>query len=214
MSPKEISTIFTELFSKDGYTVNGFKIKSKSPLIANIEHKGGLTEISFGSNPPKAEVTRIITLYAYVEGLVFGETGGTVKLRNFPDLSFSYEGSVFAGDSSRIDSEHIEECVKIEDEICSEYSLDRDRKIAKKCLQYAKEWATICHQSGVTFDNADFSDRYVHYNNCYDFVEENVQNDIEKRYGSVILTWLFVYVVLPMIIKWVVNKVLERLFND
>ena len=214
MSPKEISEIFDKLFSDEGYIVNGFKIKSTSPLIANIEHKDKLTEISFGSIPPKAEITRIITLYAYVEGLVFGETGGSVKLRNFPDLSFSYEGSIFSGDPSRIDSEHIEECAEIENEICSEYSSERDRKIANKCLQYAKEWATICHQSGVTFANADYADRYVHYNNCYDFVEENIQEDVEKRYGSVILTWLFVYVVLPMIIKWVVNKVLERLFND
>jgi len=213
MSPKEISEIFDKLFSDEGYIVNGFKIKSKSPLIANIENKDKLTEISFGSNPPKAEITRIITLYAYVEGLVFGETGGSVKLRNFPDLSFSYEGSVFSVNPNMVDSEHIEECVKIEDEICSQYSSERDRKIANKCLQYAKEWATICHQSGVTFANADYADRYVHYNNCYDFVEENIQEDVEKRYGSVILTWLFVYVVLPMIIKWIVNKVLERLYN-
>ena len=46
------------------------------------------------------------------------------------------------------------------------------------------------------------------------FVKQNVEADVEKRYGSIILTWLFMYVVLPMIIKWVVNRVLERLFND
>ena len=205
MSPKVIYDTLNKLFSKEGFTVNGYRVKSESPLVACITDNNGVFELEFGNNNPKVEITKFITLYAYIEQINFGETGGLIKLRNFPDFKFSYTSSMFNSYPISFESESIGE------EITSQYSSKRDREIAKKCLQYAEEWATICHQSGVTFDNTD---RYILYNNCYDFVEENIKDDVEKRYGSVILTWIFVYVVLPMIIKWIVNKVLERLFNN
>ena len=208
MSPKEINDYIIKLFSSEGIDVNGYKIKADSPLIVEITNNNNLTEIKFGSNLPKAEITRIITIYAYIEGLVFGECGGTVKLRNFPDLSFSYDSGNCETSSS------LPPLSEINNDIETRYSEKSHKEIASKCLQYAEEWATICHQSGITFENADYADRYNHYNNCYDFVEENIKKDVENRHGSVILTWLFVYVVLPMIIKLIVNKVLERLFND
>ena len=208
MSPKVIYDTISKLFSDDGFTVNGYTVKSESPLVACLTNNNGVFELEFGNNNPKVEITKFITLYAYIEQINFGETGGVVKLRNFPDFKFSYTSSMFNSCPMSFESDSIKK------EITSQYSSKRDREIAKKCLQYAEEWATICHQSGVTFDNADYADRYILYNNCYDFVEENIKADVEDRYGSVILTWLFVYVVLPMIIKWIVNKVLERLFND
>lgn len=207
MSPKEINSYITALFSNKGIDINGYKIKSNSPLIVEATHSNGLTEIKFGSNIPKVEITKIITIYAYIEGLTFGENGGTVKLRNFPDFSFSYNNT---SSSTGLPAD----VSTVNDDIDKKYAEKSHREIAKKCLQYAEEWATICHQSGITFDNADYSDRYTHYNNCYDFVRSNIESDVKQRYGSVILTWLFAYVVLPMIIKWVVNKVLERLFNN
>lgn len=208
MSPKVIYDTISKLFSEDGFNVNGYTVKAESPLVASLTNNDGVFELEFGSNNPKVEITRFITLYAYIEQINFGENGGLVKLRNFPDFKFSYTSSMFNSCPMSLESDSIKE------EISLEYSSHRDREIAKKCLQYAEEWATICHQSGVTFDNSDYADRYILYNNCYDFVEENIKDDVEKRYGSVILTWIFVYVVLPMIIKWIVNKVLERLFND
>ena len=208
MSPKVIHDAINKLFSKEGFTLSGYTVKSKSPLVVCVTDNNGIFELEFGNNNPKVEITKFITLYAYIEQINFGETGGLVKLRNFPDFKFSYSSSMFNSSAPPLKSSLIEE------EICSQYSSLRDREIAKKCLQYAEEWATICHQSGVTFNNADYADRYILYGNCYDFVEENIKTDVEKRYGSVILTWIFAYVVLPMIIKWIVNKVLERLFND
>ena len=44
--------------------------------------------IKFGENQPRAEITKLITFYAYIEQIVFGEEGGSVKLRNFPDFKF------------------------------------------------------------------------------------------------------------------------------
>ncbi len=208
MSPKVIYDTISKLFSGDGFTVNGYTVKAESPLVASLTNNDGLFELEFGNNNPKVEITRFITFYAYIEQINFGEDGGLVKLRNFPDFKFSYTSNMFNSCPMDFESDSIKE------EIASQYSSKRDREIAKKCLQYAEEWATICHQSGVTFNNADYADRYILYNNCYDFVEENIKANVEERYGSVILTWIFVYVVLPMIIKWIVNKVLERLFND
>jgi hypothetical protein len=220
MSPKEINDSLVQLFSDEGLLVNGFKIKAKSPFVANIEHEDNLTVISFGANQLKAEVTKIITIYAYIEQVVFGKTGGSIKLRNFPDFSFSYEtfGSKccdYPGGKSCFKHNIRSVCQDIESEICAKYEGQNTYKeVAKKCLQYAEEWTTICHDSGVKFNNSDYIDRYTLSSQCYDFVKQNVEEDVEKRYGSVILTWLFMYVVLPMIIKWVVNRVLERLFND
>tara|TARA_B100001564_G_scaffold358181_1_gene376167 strand:+ start:14586 stop:15212 length:627 start_codon:yes stop_codon:yes gene_type:complete len=208
MSPKDVKEILDKIFSEEGFEIKGFKIKSKTPLVANIHHDGGRIDIKFGSNLPKAEITRIITVYAYIEQVVLGETGASIKLRSFPDITLNYENF------SEIDPSFVFNFSSLEETIDKKYSESSHKQIAKKCLQYAEEWATICHQSGVTFENADYADRYVMYNQCYDFVKENIEKDVEKRYGSVILTWLFAYVILPMIIKWIVNKVLERLFND
>lgn len=197
-----------QLFSEDGLSVGSFVIKAQSPTDIHIVQSDKLVEIKFPNKKPKAEFTRLITLYAYVEQVNLGESGGTVKLKNFPDFRFSYDSKMFGCEGSLV------KCEEIKEEINKQYSESFHREIAKKCLQYAEEWATICHQSGVTFNDSDYADRYVLYNNCYDFVQENIEQDAKERYGSVILTWLFVYVVLPMIIKWVVNRVLERLFNN
>jgi hypothetical protein len=207
-SPRAIHQAILNLFSEDGLEVSGFVVKAKSPTDISIINDGKLVEIKFPNNKPRAEITRLITFYAHVEQINIGEEGGLIKLRNFPDFSFSYDSNLFSHNAPRVD------CGAILEEIDNKYSEKQHKQIAKKCLQYAEEWATICHQTGITFNDADYADRYVLYNNCYDYVAENIEADVEKRYGSVILTWLFVYVVLPMIIKWIVNKVLERLFNN
>jgi len=220
MSPKEINDSLIKLFSNEGMEVNGFKIKAKSPFVANIENEDSLTVISFGTNQLKAEITKIITVYAYIEQIVFGKTGGSIKLRNFPDFSFSYNSFGDAccenKDSADCFKNNIRSlCQNVETEICHKYEgQDTYKEVAKKCLQYAEEWTTICHDSGIRFNGSDHIDRYTLRSECYDFVKDNIEEDVKKRYGSIVLTWLFMYVVLPMIIKWVVNRVLERLFND
>ena len=212
MSPKEIYDQLNKLFSDDGISINGFKIKVKSPMIAQVRQENKRVEIEFGSNIPKAEITKIITLYAYIEKIIFGEEGGSISLRNFPDLSFSYKSTMFSHDVYVI--KNMIGMENIHDEIEGKYQEDSHKQIAKKCLQYAEEWATICYDNGVSFKDTDYADRYILRNNCYEFVKENVEDEAKQKYGSVILTWLLAYVVLPMIIKWVVNKVLERLFNN
>jgi len=208
MGPKEVKSALDKLFSDEGIMIRGFKINSSSPLIANIYHDGGNTHIDFGSNQPKASITKIFTIYAFIEELVFGETGGSVKLRNFPDINFPYEETFNAPSKLNFSAQTIYE--KIEDK----YNDVTQKEIAKKCLQYAEEWATICHQSGVTFDRADYADRYMLRRQCYNFVKENIEEEAKEKYGSVLLTFFLIYVILPAIIQWVVHRVLDNLFND
>lgn len=90
MSPREIYENISNLFNGEGIVVKGFKITSKTPTVATVRYDNEIAHITFGENQPKAEITKIITIYAYIEKIVFGPEGGSIKLRNFPDFSFSY----------------------------------------------------------------------------------------------------------------------------
>lgn len=209
MSPKEISEVLFKIFSDEGFSVNGFKIKSESPLIANIYNEDETTTISFGTNYPRAEVTRLITLYAYIEQLVFRKEGGTVRLKNFPDISFGYDKSSILNFLDHLT--YAGEC-EIEKEIEEKYSDDTRRKIAKDCLQYATEWATIVSQSGG-FSGAGPAKKKELKRQCYDFVVENVRkNANEKKYGSVILTYLLVFIIIPAVARFIIVRLLEKYF--
>ena len=206
MSPREIYENISNLFNGEGIVVKGFKITSKTPTVATVRYDNEIADITFGENQPKAEITKIITIYAHIEKIVFGPEGGSIKLRNFPDFSFSY-GEELSTSCATFDNSDI--CNEIEVKYCKKSYKD----IAKKCLQYSEEWATMCMGKGVTFDNADYFDRYTLKDQCYNFVYDNVVEDAEKKYGSIILTWVFLYVILPTIIRWIINRFLDKLFD-
>ena len=207
MSPREIYKSISDIFTGKGIAVKGFKITCKSPSVATFRYEDDTVSITFGGdNQPKAEITRIITMYAYIEKIVFAPEGGSIKLRNFPDFSFGY------GEDETVKFCNFDN-VDIYDEIEGKYAQKSYKDIAKKCLQYSEEWATMCMGKGVTFDNADYFDRWKLKDQCYNFVHENVLEDAEKRYGSIVLTWIFLYIILPTIIKWIINRFLDKLFD-
>ena len=206
MSPREIYQSISNVFNGEGITVKGFKITSKTPTVATVRHDADIVEITFGQNQPKAEITRIITMYAHIEKIIFGPEGGSIKLRNFPDFSFGY-GEEKTTKFVRFDNSDIYS------EIDLKYREKTYKDIAKKCLQFSEEWATMCMDRGVTFDNADYFDRYSLKDQCYNFVHENVVKEAEEKYGSIILTWIFLYVILPTVIRWIINRFLDKLFD-
>lgn len=208
MSPKQISEVLFQIFSDEGFTVNGFKIKSESPLVANFYSENDTTTISFGNNYPKAEITRIITLYAYIEQLVFGKDNGIVRLKNFPDINFGYDKSAILNFLDHLT--YAGEC-EIEKEIEEKYADDTRRKIAKDCLQYATEWATIVSQAGA-FAGASNNKKRELKKQCYDFVVENVRKDAKEKYGSAILTYLLVFIIIPAVARFIIVKLLEKYF--
>ena len=65
MSPKEINEALKNLFDENGFEVSGFKVKSESPLVVNVNHAEDKTIIRFGTNNPRAEIKRFITFHAY-----------------------------------------------------------------------------------------------------------------------------------------------------
>ena len=206
MSPKQIYEIISDLFTGKGIIVKGFKITTKTPTIATVRYDNEIAEITFSENQPKAEITRLITIYAYIEKIVFGPEGGSIKLRNFPDFSFGY-GEGHSSASYTFNNSDILS------EIEGKYAQKTYKDIAKKCLQYSEEWATMSMCNGITFDHADYFDRWRLKDQCYNFVYDNVVEDAEKKYGSIILTWIFLYVILPTIIRWIINRFLDKLFD-
>jgi len=207
MSPKQISDTLASIFSDEGFSVQGFKIKSKSPLVANIYNENNETSIKFGSNFPKAEITRLITLYVYIEEIIFRESGGVVRLKNFSDISFGYEQSLL----SVLFSDKFSCSRELHQLIEETYTDEKKKKIAQQCLHYGTEWATIVSQSGG-FVGANDNDRKKLRSECINFVVENVRHDVEQEYGSVILTYLLVFIVIPAIARFIITRLLEKYF--
>ncbi len=209
MSPKEINEALRNLFSKNGFEVSGFKVKSESPLVANIDHAENKTIIRFGANIPRAEIKRFITFHAYIEEITFEPEGGSIRLRNFPDLHFKYENSLID-----LFAQNFCHSFDLQSEIDQKYCDNKHKEIANMCLQYAEEWSRISMQSDVDFSNVNLLQRRSLRNQCYNFVKSNVENDIKEKYSSVFITFILIYVILPAIISWVVHRVLDRLFTE
>ena len=209
MSPKQINVAFRNLFNGHGLEVNGFKIKAESPFVANIKHEDNTTVINFGPNKPSAEIKRIITFKAYIEQIVLGEESGSVKLKNFPDIHFSYEDSVL---SLLTDNISFGDDSVLEEQIDKKYCDKSRNKIAKKCLQYAREWATICSQAGYDFKDVACWEKRTLRKSCYDFVKTNIEEDMQGN--SAFVTFALFFVVIPAIISWVVHRILDELFSN
>ncbi len=210
MSPKEINIALRNIFNGNGLEAKGFMIKADSPVETNITHEDNTTIIKFEGNLPRAEITRFITLKAYIEQITFGEDGGSIKLRNFPDIHFGYDSNSLL--------EFLEKNIpynfgSMDNQIEEKYSDGNKREIAKKCLQYAREWSTMSMSAGVDFSNASSCQKKALRKDCYNFVKENVEQDVKNKYSSVFLMFVLLSVILPAIIQWIVHKVLDELFN-
>ncbi len=211
MSPKQINVALRNIFNGNGLEINSVKIKSDSPCDVNVSYNNNNTTIKFLKNLPKAEIKRFITFSAYIEGIYFGEKKGSIKLKNFPDLFFGYEETTSL--LSLIENNFYS--LDFDREVEEKYTSKEHQRIAKKCLHYAREWTTISMNGGVDFKSAGYLKRYDLRRKCYDFVKENIKNDLaeEKEYSSILLTFLFFSVILPAIVTWIVHRVLDELFT-
>ena len=207
MSPKEVHKMLLEVFSEKGATINGINISCKPPATTVIKKQDEQRIlIEFPDNQPVASFKRFITFSATVESITLKEGSGFVVLKNFPSIPFGYDSFFFepAALTKPVDISDIES--QIEKKYCQ-----RDQEIAKLCLHYAKEWATISSQA-VCFESASKCERQELKRQCLDFVVENVKKDVEKRHGSVILTYIILVLILPAVAKFIINKLLEKYF--
>lgn len=205
---QQIRDIVDLIFSKNGYDVKNLNISFPHPLdIKVVRNENQDIVLSFTEALPKVTWKKFITLTAWVQGLSLGEKEGVLKLKYLPDIKFSYDTNSEAlfGQTHNFSD--------IEEEINKEYKDEERQKIAKKCLRYASEWATIASQGGVNFSDCDAKSRKELKRECKDFVMDNIKNDPEIVAGSVILTFLLLYVVLPVILKFILERLFKRLFN-
>lgn len=207
MNPEDLKKTLNNIFSPTGFVLNGYNIKCNTPLDVKIENKDSNILITFNKNTPVASIKKIITLSVNVEQICLDNTGGYIKFKYFPAIKFSYD-KVFSNNA--VENINLD---PIYLEIDNKYGVKQEREVAKMCLRFANEWATICQESGVNFGDTDAQTRRKLKKQCYSFVEENVHKEIEKEYGSVVLTFIFAYIVLPMIIKWIIAKILSRLYS-
>jgi hypothetical protein len=207
---QQIRDIVDAIFSKMGYNIKNFNIQFPHPLDIKIvrDEKNNIV-LKFTESLPKVTWQKFITLTARISGISLGEKEGVLMLKYLPDVPFSYDDqsteSLF-GQAAPYDFSDIY------GDINSEYQ-DEERKIlANKCLHYASEWATIANQSGSLSDTTPCHRRNLK-RDCKNFVMDNIKNDPEIQAGSVILTFLFFYVVLPVVLKFVLERLFKKLFS-
>jgi len=189
---QQIRDIVNYIFSPNGYNIKNLNVSFPEPLdIKVVRDKDDNIVLSFTGSLPKVGWQKIIRLTAWVQGITLGQSEGVLRLKYLPDIKFGYDTS----------SENI---------FNSMYSTD---DISNKCLQYASEWATIASQGGVIFSSCSEKSKRQLKRECKMFVMDNVRNDPEIVAGSVLLTFLFFYVVLPVILKFVLERLFKKLFN-
>lgn len=206
---QQIRDIVNYIFSPNGYDIKNLNVSFPEPLdIKVVRDKNENIVLSFTGSLPKVSWKKVIRLTAWVQGITLGSSEGVLRLKYLPDIKFSYDTSsenIFNTMYSTDDISH---------EIEKEYGdCEEKKKIADKCLHYASEWATIASQGGVTFSGCSEKSKRQLKRECKMFVVDNVRNDPEIVAGSVLLTFLFFYVVLPVILKFVLERLFKKLFN-
>lgn len=199
------------IFSKSGYKVDKFTLFCPDVLDVKLIKKDESISFDFKGLMPKVQTRKLlIPLTAYVEGISLNATGGTIKLKYFPDFNFNYSGfseNKFGSVEPKCDTSNL----KLD--IIKQYPDVQRRKIAILALQYANEWGKIVSQNNTTFEYCKKSNRANVEKDCYNFVYENIINSKEIEARSAVLTFILVYLVLPAVISWVIKKFLDNFFQ-
>lgn len=204
----QIRDIIHSAFSSAGYDIKNLNIQLPSTIDIKILKDDTDVSLTFTHELPKVTWKKFIALSAKIVGVTLGETSGILRLKYLPDIRFSYDQPAEQIFGQSFDFSDIES------EIYDEYEDPENRFIAKKCLHYASEWATIASQ-GCNFSETDAATKKKLKRDCKEFVLENIRNDEEIKAGSVsiILGFLFFYIVLPVVLKFVLEKLFKKLFG-
>jgi hypothetical protein len=199
---KLLKDILDKVFASDGYTLDNFNIKIGQPLSTSFAIEEDKIALKFLQNFPKISWKKFITISAWIQGIDLTSTGGTLKIKYFPDIKFSFG----ATKEENFASQPMIDLSPIKEELKTRFPDEERQKLASLCLQYAEEWATICHSQGMT--RQDFKNPKLK-KDCYNFVKESIDN--ETKHGSVILTIILLYVVLPVVLRWIIDRMFSQL---
>jgi hypothetical protein len=205
---KNIRDIIYQIFSDAGYSINNTNIQFPQPLDIKITKKDDEISLDFSNKVPKVSWKRLITLSAHVNGIALNETGGTIKLKYLPDISFTYDqtNKMLFNEYGCMDFSDIEQSIE------EEFTDDARKNLASKCLQYGREWATIASRSD-NFYQASYAQQRALKKQCKEFIKENIIREEEQKYGSAILAFILLYVLLPVVLKFIVERIFRKLFE-
>jgi hypothetical protein len=203
---KTLKTTLDKVFSSTGYSFKDFAIKLPQPLnmIFGIVNENKIS-LKFVDKLPKISWKKFITISALIQEIILDNDGGIIRIKYFPDLKFQY---------SKSETINFYSSPIVLEELCNEinakYPDEERRKIASLCLHYANEWVTMCCSSGVSVD--ELVSNKDSKKNCYRFVKESIIKN-ENKYGSIVISFILIYVILPIILKWVIELIFKKLSN-
>ena len=88
---KKIKEILNKIFDSTGYSFKDVNIRFPQPLQMTFgEEPNGNVSLTFNNSLPNISWKKFITISAWIQGIVLSENGGTIKIKYFPDLQFSY----------------------------------------------------------------------------------------------------------------------------
>ena len=211
---REVKGLIAKAFSEDGLVVDGYTVKCQSPLTTHLYGDDAKVQLLFGGTRPVLSVTKFITFSVELEEFYLHDEGGTIKLKNFPDINFEFANmsEVICGgtDESCTNEFYVRRVTGICEEIDSQFGDPARQRIAHKCLQYAQAWATMSMDGGTNFASMSARDIKLMKAECRAFVKAQIKQ--EERHGSIIVIFL-VQMILPYIIKWIVERVIDKLIN-
>jgi hypothetical protein len=207
-----IKEVIEKAFSKTGFQISGFSVFLPKIISIKVEKKMGGLSIAFNEDLPNVTVKKFfIPINVQIQGIVFGENEGSIRLKYFPDINFNYQNGISSemnfGSVNEFDTSDFTQ------EINHHFKDKERRKIAQLALKYTKEWASIVSENGVNFSQCNQNRKDQLYKDCNSFVNESIIQSKEIEAKSAILTFILIYLVLPAVISWVVKKFLDRMFK-
>jgi hypothetical protein len=206
---EQIKKIVHDLFSKDGYKISNFGVSCPNDLGINVKKNDDSIDILFTKSLPTAFLEKFIKFSVSLQGVSLGLTKGYIRLKNFPDIPINYG----VKNQDIISSSNYVNVDDIYADIDAEYQDEGRKKIAQKCLQYASEWTTIVCSNGVDLKESKPLERKKLKKQCCQFVKENIQNE-KDNYGFAIIGTIILFYLLPIIINWVVTKLLNKWWGN
>ena len=219
MNINKVREVISSAFSAAGFTKDSYSVRLESPTSLKLYGDSNSLHVIFDEGTlPVVSVKKIVKLSVYLEEIYIDARGGKIKLRHFPDINFKFDDAeedervaVFTCEAN-LHAGPAEVCHDLLSELDDKYGSDpKRRKIARKVLQYAEVWAIMNAEGGTNFYGMDKHAALDAKNHCIDFVKQQMRKD-DSTHGSILVV-LLVQLILPYIIKWAVEKMLDRLIN-
>ena len=200
----------TEVFSSDGLTIDSYTVKCESPLTTHTYVDDENVQVIFAGKKPVISVRKFITISVELEEIWLHNTGGKIKLKNFPDINFDLDDNkeMICGSCTPSDELPIRQMGLYHD-IDEKFGDKQSRRLAQRALQYAQAWSAMTLDGGANFATLSAKDARIMKAECRRFVMEQFKQD---RHGSIVVVLLINWI-LPYIIKWVVERVIDNLIN-